>query len=418
MGQENGNSPDEEIGDETGSETQYRYNFQAMCAAIFSLLLLKEPQSFTELFCEQQEDILLKKPNGKYEAIQVKTRTPSGYRFITNDRKIIDTLKRFIELDLKFPDSFESFVIVTNCGFTNVRDDYNNLPKMLSRSKDGTSLDEHKKKYKVVYSKMLEVEYSDETQIHEVLSKTECQRIGDFDAIIDKLSRAISEMGPPWSNQNLSELDTIAISLTDEMVRASSITFETSTNIYDAVLGVSESDQISRIVEQRRITKQRVTDIIQQAISDYNLLKSAGSIDASSIGTAIQTFYDKMEKGGISKDNQTNLLDQKHSTQNLLIELGHRKGREYMESIFEHLGMEVRDVWLELFDNYQRNRPEPFGQELLENLKPRIRSLYEVLTNSLELDYNYQHIMGIVGILTEMCPIRWSVSYPGGPHND
>jgi hypothetical protein len=305
---------------------------------------------------------------------------------------------RFIELDLKFPDSFESFVIVTNCGFTNVRDDYNNLPKMLSRSKDGTSLDEHKKKYKVVYSKMLEVEYSDETQIHEVLSKTECQRIGDFDAIIDKLSRAISEMGPPWSNQNLSELDTIAISLTDEMVRASSITFETSTNIYDAVLGVSESDQISRIVEQRRITKQRVTDIIQHAISDYNLLKSAGSIDASSIGTAIQTFHDKMEKGGTRRSSDL--------------------GREYMKSIFEHLGMEVRDVWLELFDNYQRNRPEPFGQELLENLKPRIRSSYEVLTNSLELDCNYQHIMGIVGILTEMCPIRWSVSYPGGPHND
>jgi len=408
MAQKNNKSPVDELGSETGADVQFRFRFQATCAAIYSLLLLEDSPEVVELYCEQQEDILMKRKNDMYTAIQVKTRNQNLERFKATDKPMINSIKKFAKLESKYPNAFDSFMIVTNCGFWEVQDDHRNLPKMIDRAETFQDDDLLKREYQKVYEE-IEPLISNSSDVHGFLAKIKCERISSLEEINNKLARAIFEMGDPYQCQNLEELDRIATRLVDEMVRAGTADPNLDTGLYDLILGMSEADRISRVVEGRKITKEIVTRTIQQEIHAIPILTSAGSISSNQVGRAESKFYEKIRRGKISEESSLHLWDQKASAENMLIELRNRRGRDFMDKIYQHLGMIVRDRWLIRFNEFKRTKKKVFGQELLEVLIPDIYSEFNELPHWNLPGLDKQHLMGIVGILTDRCPIKWSI---------
>jgi hypothetical protein len=103
--------------DDPGDDTQRRFRYQNTYAGILGVLMTDQSKNITELFCEHHDDILVKDENQKYTAIQIKTKDINLRPFDIDDEAIQKSCKRFVEMDLKFPDQFKGFSIVSNHGF-------------------------------------------------------------------------------------------------------------------------------------------------------------------------------------------------------------------------------------------------------------------------------------------------------------
>src|SRR6185437_3199183 len=111
-----GTDPSATLSNDPGDEMQRRLRYQAAYGAILSLQSV-DSSDVVEVFCEHHEDLLVRRVNGKYVGVQVKTRHPHLGPFKTDDTAVVTALQRFVALDLQFPDKFEQFILVANCDF-------------------------------------------------------------------------------------------------------------------------------------------------------------------------------------------------------------------------------------------------------------------------------------------------------------
>jgi hypothetical protein len=107
---------------DAGADTQRRFRHQSAYIARVALGLLNPRESeLAEVYCEHHEDVLLRKCSGKFIGVQLKTRELKYGAFKITDEPIVNSVRRFIELELAFPDQFEAYRIGSNAGFADGR---------------------------------------------------------------------------------------------------------------------------------------------------------------------------------------------------------------------------------------------------------------------------------------------------------
>src|SRR5262249_54272750 len=103
-----GKSPVEVMGtSDPGDEVQRRFRYQATYSAKLALGLLLPTTGIIEVYCEHHDDVLLRMSDGKFRPCQVKTREPGYGPFKSNEAAIVDSIGRFIDLEMKFPGRFD-----------------------------------------------------------------------------------------------------------------------------------------------------------------------------------------------------------------------------------------------------------------------------------------------------------------------
>src|SRR3954453_12021972 len=109
--------------EDPGDDVQRRFRYQHAYAAIQCLKLLEPTSEFVAVYCENHEDVLLRRHNGRYVGVQVKTRQFEGEPFKASDAAVMKSIARFARLERDFPDQFDAYHFVTNHGFcTEVQD--------------------------------------------------------------------------------------------------------------------------------------------------------------------------------------------------------------------------------------------------------------------------------------------------------
>ena len=73
---------------------------------------------------------------------------------------------------------------------------------------------------------------------------------------------------------------------------------------------------------------------------------------------------------------------------------------------YQHLKVIVGNECQEAYDLVQRE-DSPFGQDMLQDVRERIRARHANEPDSF-LGCKYEHLLGVVGILTELCDVWWS----------
>lgn len=99
---------------DVGDATANRFRYQWVCSAISCCALLDDKADIEEVFCEHHEDILLKRRDGKYIGVQVKTRDSTQPLWSASDEIVLKSFARFTVLNLQFPDQFCEFSFSTN----------------------------------------------------------------------------------------------------------------------------------------------------------------------------------------------------------------------------------------------------------------------------------------------------------------
>src|ERR1700730_2073241 len=121
-----------------GDDTQRRFRYQAMQAAILSLAMLDDETEVEEVFCEHHEDILLKQRQGQFVGYQVKTRQEGAEPLKATDEEAVNSIRRFISLDARFGPYFSRYVLGSSCGFWKQEKNGSNLPHLLEMAEATT----------------------------------------------------------------------------------------------------------------------------------------------------------------------------------------------------------------------------------------------------------------------------------------
>ncbi len=395
------------VGD-PGADIQRRFRYQASYAALISLDLLEDTCEFVELFCEHQEDVLVKNVDGKFSALQVKTRAPGLEPFKAGDEEILHALKRFLDLDRLFPGRISRFVIATNIGFWHERKNASNLPYLLELARnsppgDGARLSGHLRALlkKLTISKGLIPD-----GVIAVLAQVELQ--GDlprFDDMPDRLVHRLAEVRDLGS-RDYADLKRVAKALIEATLAAGSLVHESASQVYFALFDNPQAKRTDAIIEGKRITRSTIERIIQETISAEALLRACGHVPLSALPKSMHKMDLKMAAGGISVDAISLAKDHKLSAESLLTHWLHKWGPEKANERYEHLRTLVRTECQESYDAVH-TCGRLFGAEMIAEVRRRLRER-EVRDRPLLFGCIYEHLLGIAGIITEDCTLWWS----------
>jgi hypothetical protein len=391
-----------------GDDIQRRFRYQATYAAILALNLLDKESEFDEIFCEHHEDILVKLKGGTFRGVQVKTQKEELGPFRASNSEIIKALKKFVKLDKEFPSQFSRFVLATNCGFWCGKKNGSNLSYILElarnvKNSEITSLTRPLSTYIKRFTDSIGI---DKDFVLNVFKRIELQgNLPKFEGIESSLINRIAKISG-MDTETYVDLQRAAKELTDTMLHAASLSHDSPTKYYFALLADPERERTDAIIEGKRITEDTVQHILQQSITSETLLRTWDPVSLSELPKGMRQMARKMTTGGISVSNISLFKDYKYSAEVLFLKWLHKYGEQKATERYEHLRMIVLTECQEAYDSI-KNNDEPFGEEMLSDVRQRLHGRHSNERNAL-FGCHYEHLLGIAGILTEDCPVKWS----------
>ncbi|PHN03873.1 dsDNA nuclease domain-containing protein [Flavilitoribacter nigricans] len=396
-----------------GDETLKRYRFQATYSAIMSIGLLNDGKTkFQEIFCEHHEDILVKKINGKFIGIQVKTQDLSRGAFNSGDDAINKTLHRFVDLYQSFPDSFERFVIASNTGFSNKKE-VSSLTYILEEAQKPQSLCDPKV-IKWIQKKAKKYGCLDSDFLNVLKMIVLDPGLSGLDEINYKLIQLLSQEDI-FKDKTLSELGKIADNLVMHHLNASSLKITNPLNSYFAYSDDPENEKTKEKIDGKRFTKEKISQFFLEHQSENIAIELKDKLPETDKISSSQKLEVKLDSGGISYENMLLLKDNKYSMEEKLVSWLHKWGEAKTTKKYNQVKSIVHGECQLAYDkcykkgNLITGNPK-FGTEMLVNLKENLKDRYST-DKELFFDCFPEHLYGMAGILTEECKVWWSKKF-------
>lgn len=393
-----------------GDDVQRRFRYQAAIAASLSLALLDVDSEITEIFCEQHEDILVRRRDDTFIGVQVKTRDPSLGPFTFGDAAIQETLERFVRIEEKFPNKFVRYVIRANCGFWQKRNSVHNITHCVDRIRDcqdrGFSIDEDIAKVILDFADKVN---SSEEVVTSVLKKLFVEKSPDLEGYQGYLSELIANKTGKTSEMYDALIET-AEALINTMWTAASLPHNSAKEAYFILLDDPETARVEETIKAKRITREIVEQVINQSLVSYSMLTTARALDVMKLPKGIRKMELKMAEGGFSVRNVEIARNHKLSVDALLAQWIYKYGTEVTNRRYQHLSVIAETACQEAYDETQ-TKGKKFGENMLKDLRIRIDRRYSNEIQNRFPDFTYEHMLGIVGILTEECKVWWSEQF-------
>lgn len=404
-----GIDPDQDHDSGEGSRTQERFRYQAIYAVHLSLLLANPAGEITKLMCEQHEDVLLKKSNGTFVGVQVKTKDRGQGAFISTDPAIFKTIVKFVKLYQNYGNKFARFVIVSSCGFSNRSNDIYNLDFVIKQVKSGLSDDKNSAAYKYISRVCREDAGVERDQIVNVLKITELDK--EAPDLIDADARILSEVAslPLLNGSSVSLIERVVNTLLDRISRASAIVYDSMNSIYTTITDDVDPSDLSAQLKNKTITEKELIDILEELTNENSGMpfEHLGTVKDFTKSDSIMRI--KMERGGIKEHSIRNMSDLKNLADKLYLDWFYKKGEDKANQMVSQINIAVQTECEEAQTESERDG-ESYGTKMLQNVRSRLRN---IVREDPELFFNssYYQVFGIVGMLTQECKVWWSEQF-------
>jgi len=412
------NSPENTLStNDPGDDTQRRFRYQAGYAALISLDLLDQNSEFEEVFCEHHEDTLIKRKDGTFSGIQVKTRNSGRDPFKADDEQILKSISRFVEHEIKYPGYYSRFVMATNYSFWSDKENSKNLKYIIDLAKQtkfptsqtisSTVSTYAKKIITILQARII-------TPIHvdivlNTLCKIEIQEdLPKFDDIENRIIQNIPAFFNA-KNASIADLNKAAKALISRIFEASTLSHVNARQTYFSLCANPAKLKIDAIINGKRITKEIVEEILREILSVEILLSKRNQVSISDLPKGMNKLEMKMAKGDISVHSINLAKDHKFSTEHLLNGWIYKYGTEKATERYNQLNLIVGTECQESYD-LMFTKDISFGQKMLNDIRQRLRYRLAEDVSSF-LGCKYEHILGFVAILTELCQVWWSEEF-------
>ncbi|TNC98641.1 MAG: hypothetical protein FD119_112 [Stygiobacter sp.] len=392
-----------------GADVQGRFSYQHCYAAIQCLRLIDG--ELDAVFCENHEDILLRKCGGQYEALQIKTRRFDLEPFAADDDEVLKSIGRFAKLERTYPDRFDAFHFVTNHGFRNDKASGKNIQYVRDEivalgTVDGLTKANKLRKFVIAASAVSGCSESDVVAALKKLVLSGHQT--DLERPFKDLREVVGETRDFRKTQTLDTVSKMADNLLFLCYRASSSALGGGVaDLYGLAMDF-DAQRDALLLTGKEIT----ADMVEQVIADSlvvgadNLLVSSGGVSADVLPPGFDVMVEKLEGGGLQMARVDLLKDYKASLETMYMKWLHRHGPAVANERLGHIKAQVKDDCVEA----QIEAEQP-GQKYASTMYAELRSLLEhrLATTSLPLfDCSREHLLGAAAMLTEECQVWWS----------
>lgn len=394
-----------------GDDTLRRFRYQFAYTAILALGMLDDEAALSLLYCEHHDDVLLKLSDGKFRAVQIKTRDCGLEPFKAREEQILNSLKRFIGLETKYPNVLDRFTIAANCGFWRERKDGHNLPYVLELAMQclQNNGSQPARPLSGMFNCLRDGNGITDAIILGVLGKTTLQdNLPHLDGVEDRLIRHLHEVetlqGLPYS-----ALGAIAQALVNIVFRAASHACDPLLRDYCAILNDPGTAEAQAVIQGKRINPGRLHQLFAEHSTSTALLRARSPAVLAQLPPGMSVLERKMARGMIPVRSVELAKDHKYSTEYQLVKLLNKYGPERAEEFYQHLRLMVKTECHEAYDAAEQ-ADEPFGQQMLGDVRHRLKSRYQLERDTL-LGCTYEHLQGVAGVLTEECEVWWSLPF-------
>jgi len=432
-----------------GDATRRRNRYQDVRATCYILALFDEDEEIIEVFCEQMEDILVKRVNGQYRGVQIKTKEDGTVPFKAGDEEIVKSLQRFIEEERDFPGQFEHFVLGCNCGFWQERKNSSNLLHLLDLAKGKTRADAPKpvvdflkrlcpapkvpkaaklsktaKNAASPFASNASTQTSTVPQTAVVPPKESHEELLDralvvFQKVTPTTTPPLTEMTAPvislleklecvGKNQSYDDLNSIAEALLAEVAKASAMTHSSFKRHYFEMCNDPVKAKADSILSAKRFDRARAEEVIRQAFRAKTPLTDGTTFAADRLPAGTRTQQAKMTAGGIVIDDIEEAVQQRQAAEYVLStwinKFGVSKANAQYQDLRSAVLTEANEAKKQASDAQSGAQ---YGAAMLTLVKERVRQLHRENGNALH-GVRYDQLLGIAGIMTEECPLWWS----------
>jgi len=390
-----------------GDDVNLRFRYQATYGAILALGILNDVTPFEEIFCEHHEDILIKGQDGKFIGVQVKTKSEGLEQLKANNDVVLSAINKFVLLDKEFPDKFSKFVLATNQPFWSQKKNNANLKHVLSL-RDATGENAFTKYAKKISKDLSPSSISLEDATNTLLKlelNDDLPKLNDISLTLVAELGKIEEYGK-LAHFNLQELST---NLVHFMLDAGSKNIENPKRRYFAYLDNPNESIQDAIIENKRVTKEKIKGILAKVPNDISYLTTWSDDSLKTLAKGYKILELKMGAGKISVFDVNLAKDHKASTELLLSKWLMKYSFTNADERYKHLKTIVRTACQEVYTE-KKVDAEFFGEKMLIEVRQRIKEIYGKEKDIL-FGVQYEQLSGFVGILTEECTVWWSQEF-------
>lgn len=410
---ENTVSPDKVLSKtDPGDEVQRRFRYQHTYTALIAIQMASGKIAYKELLCEQHEDILGVRNDGKFEGIQIKTKQISNGVLELEEESVKNSLVRFVKLYKQFPGSFKKFIFVSNCPTRN-DETGKSLNNLINQAKIKEPQDPFKPGTLERFLKWLcEESESNEQDVISVLSIIEIQQgpsIEDIESKIltDHLGSMVNCLQTP-----LPKLKIILDSIISHIYFSSSKRVDNPIQDYISFVDGNEELLEKVYINNKRISINTINKLITEPLTKNLFLSSRKGLPTEIVSSKDLMFL-KMECGLID-DDSIELMDDLRASAETYILKNYYKTKNPAETLvqLDQIRTIVKNQAIES-KSRSKLKGSPYGVSMLHEIEDRLDKIVEKRHHDV---YNtpYEILKGIVGILTNECKVAFSEEPPGG----
>lgn len=394
-----------------GDDVQRRFRYQHAYAAIQCAKLLDLDCKHDTVYCENFEDILLRKKTGTFEGVQVKTREFKGDPFKSTDAAVKKSIARFAELENKFPGKFDAYHFVTNHGFWEEKQDKNCIKFLITSIKSRGGV------------KGLQAKHELRTYIATICQDYECAEANVVSAML-KMELVGYESDLEKSPNDLRDVvaglksvegcsGLVARRIADNLMfltyTASSMSLGGDVAALYELVSDFAAHRESLILLGKTICVEKVKDVIDASTPSNadNLLVSAHLVDADGIPPGMDLLTEKLERGGLQVERINKVKDFKASMEKLYLGWRYKQDIATANSRLTHLKSLVEDDCVEAKIEAATQKSNDYAPEMYQGLRQRLSKRVTLQTHPL-FGATEEHLIGTAGILTEECSVWWS----------
>ena len=440
-----------------GDETFRRYRYQATYAAMLAVGLLEERTDVAEVYCEQYEDILLHLQTGTFRGVQVKTKADGGAPLRATDEPILDSLLRFVELDMAFPRLFEGFTLATNAAFDRAGKGVGNLFSLVEEARvhaadsaapcskawrfSKTLVDRHKKKHrtgKLPKSRKVKTgsvnatpqpskpghcaaaPHPTQTDVLQVLAKLDVR--DDLPKVPDirsRLQERLVALSPKVAASTLPIVNRVVDALEHAAYLAASRVDEdrNGRNWFVADPAKRASLNWADEIQAKRLSREDVESAINSHCSG-SLLISAEPVTPEQIPDHLPILEKKLVAGGLSVATLSLARDAVASVEEFGTQMLYMYDQEEGLRRYNHARAVVKKECAIAYES-QAAAGEVNGPRMLAEVDARLKQRRADDRTGVLKECEEEHLLGHVFALTGECIVWWSTSRdlgrPQGP---
>ena len=387
-----------------GDEMQRALRYQHGYGVIFLTGIARGELPYVSIWCEQHDDFLVQR-NGVFDSVQVKTRQPEIGYWETTSVGFISAIRKFVTLENRFPGKMGRFKFVSNtkCSNSGAKQKIHRSPRQLLAAVLVVDHERHlEHPFDLSLSNLAEACNATESCVFQVLRRLDLILGPSRDEIETILSHTHVASLDACKSLAPHQLNAIRDELIQSVSDASCITVDDPAKHWCCVNGNANDDPR---VQAKQLYPSIVEDAIQAMLPPYFRFSNiATKTDQRLIDNKLTNLEKKLLKGDLRQQLET-MKRRTASTERHLLELAASKPNE-IKQILNQLEAVVQGVCDDASLQTQING-EVSGPDMLRQVLADLKERAKEQPNSVHGE-SYDCLVGMSGLLTEVCTVWWS----------